>query len=112
MKYLSQIYGILGVALLMTACTDDIDVVNNPLTVSTPTVSAVSSSSACVEGTATGTHIVTRGFVYGTSANPTVEGLKVISTSSNMTVTLSSLAANTTYYVRGYAQSNSRNRNF
>lgn len=105
MKYLSQIYGILGVALLMTACTDDIDVVNNPLTVSTPTVSAVSSSSACVEGTATGTHIVTRGFVYGTSANPTVEGLKVISTSSSMAVTLSSLAANTTYYVRGYAQS-------
>ena len=90
----------------MAACTDSIDEVNNPLVVSTPTVSAVASNSAYVAGTATGTHIVTRGFVYGTSANPTVDGLKVISTTSNMTVTLSSLTANTTYYVRGYAQTN------
>ena len=90
----------------MAACTDSIDEVNNPLVVSTPTVSAVASNSAYVAGTATGTHIVTRGFVYGTSANPTVNGLKVISTTSNMTVTLSSLTANTTYYVRGYAQTN------
>ena len=89
MKYLSRILSFIGVGLLMAACTDSIDEVNNPLVVSTPTVSDV-----------------TRGFVYGTSANPTVDGLKVISTTSNMTVTLSSLTANTTYYVRGYAQTN------
>ena len=106
MKYLSRILSFIGVGLLMAACTDSIDEVNNPLVVSTPTVSAVASNSAYVAGTATGTHIVTRGFVYGTSANPTVDGLKVISTTSNMTVTLSSLTANTTYYVRGYAQTN------
>ena len=106
MKYLSRILSFIGVGLLMAACTDSIDEVNNPLVVSAPTVSAVSSTSAYVAGTATGTHIVTRGFVYGTSANPTVEGLKVISTTPNMAVTLSSLTANTTYYVRGYAQTN------
>ncbi len=108
MKYLSRILSLVGVGLLMAACTDSIDEVNNPLVVSTPTVSAISASSAQVEATATGTHITTRGFCYGTSANPTVDGFKVISTASDMSVTLSSLAANTTYYVRGYAQSNDK----
>ena len=44
MKYLSRILSFIGVGLLMAACTDSIDEVNNPLVVSAPTVSATSTS--------------------------------------------------------------------
>ena len=106
MKYLSKIFSILGVGLLMVACTDKIEEVNIPLNVTAPTVSSVSANAAYLQATAVGTGITTRGFCYGTQADPTVDGQKVISTTPNMAVTLSSLTANTTYYVRGYAQTN------
>ena len=106
MKYLSKIFSILGVGLLMVACTDKIEEVNIPLNVTAPTVSSVSANAAYLQATAVGTGITTRGFCYGTQADPTVDGQKVISVSKDMAVTISSLQAGTTYHVRAYAQTN------
>ena len=106
MKYLSKIFSILGVGLLMVACTDKIEEVNIPLNVTAPTVSSVSANAAYLQATAVGTGITTRGFCYGTQADPTIDGQKVISVSKDMAVTISSLQAGTTYHVRAYAQTN------
>ena len=106
MKYISKLLALFAIGMMATACTDDINEVNVPLTVSSPTVSAVSANSAYLQATAEGTHITTRGFCYGTQADPTVDGQKVISVSKNMAVTISSLQAGTTYHVRAYAQTN------
>ncbi|MBO5628320.1 MAG: hypothetical protein J5965_04490, partial [Aeriscardovia sp.] len=103
MKYLSIIFSILGVGLLMVACTDKIEEVNIPLNVTAPTVSSVSANAAYLQATAVGTGITTRGFCYGTQADPTIDGQKVISVSKDMAVTISSLQAGTTYHVRAYA---------
>ena len=90
----------------MVACTDKIEEVNIPLNVTTPTVSSVSANAAYLQATAVGTGITTRGFCYGTQADPTIDGQKVISVSKDMAVTISSLQAGTTYHVRAYAQTN------
>lgn len=90
----------------MVACTDKIEEVNIPLNVTAPTVSSVSANAAYLQATAVGTGITTRGFCYGTQADPTIDGQKVISVSKDMAVTISSLQAGTTYHVRAYAQTN------
>ena len=96
--------------LLLAACGDD-DASDNgggggtPLSVSTPVVSAVTSSSAVVSATATGSAITSRGVCYGTSANPTINDMKVTGTSKDMNITLAGLKASTTYHVRAYVQS-------
>ena len=77
------------------------------LTVTTPAVSAITSSSAVVSATATGSGIINRGICYGTSANPTINDNKVAGSSANIAITLSGLAAKTTYHVRAYAQTSS-----
>ena len=74
MKYLSKIFSILGVGLLMVACTDKIEEVNIPLNVTAPTVSSVSANSAYLQATAVGTGITTRGFCYGTQADDDLYG--------------------------------------
>ena len=104
MKYISKLLALFAIGMMATACSDDINEVNYPLTVTTPTVTAVSGSSAIVTATATGSHIIHRGVCYSTSNNPTISDDKVYSASKDMVLTIGGLAKSTTYYVRGFAQ--------
>ena len=104
MKYISKLLVLFAIGMMATACSDDINEVNYPLTVTTPTVTAVSGSSAIVTATATGSHIIHRGVCYSTSTNPTISDDKVYSASKVMVLTIGGLAKSTTYYVRGFAQ--------
>ena len=104
MKYISKLLALFAIGMMATACSNDIKEVNIPLTVTAPTVSSISGSSAIVTATATGSHITHRGVCYSTSPNPTISDDKVYSTSKDMVLTIGGLAKNTTYYVRGFAQ--------
>ena len=104
MKYISKLLALFAIGMMATACSNDIKEVNYPLTVTAPTVSSISGSSAIVTATATGSHIIHRGVCYSTSPNPTINDDKVYSTSKDMILTIGGLAKNTTYYVRGFAQ--------
>ena len=104
MKYISKLLALFAIGMMATACSNDIKEVNYPLTVTTPTVSSISGSSAIVTATATGSHIIHRGVCYSTSPNPTISDDKVYSTSKDMILTIGGLAKSTTYYVRGFAQ--------
>ena len=101
---------IISAGLLLAACGgDDADDGggNTPLTVTPPVVTNVTSSSAQVTASATGSLLTARGVCYSESANPTVNDSKVTGSSANMSLTLSGLKASTTYHVRTYAQSSS-----
>ena len=104
MKYISKLLALFAIGMMATACSNDMKEVNTPLTVTAPTVSSISGSSAIVTATATGSHIIHRGVCYSTSPNPTISDDKVYSTSKDMVLTIGGLAKNTTYYVRGFAQ--------
>ena len=109
MKYLSRFLAVLSMGLLMVACSDHEDgAVTHPLQVSTPVVSQVRSGSALIKATASGSHITYRGFCYSTSANPTIDDMKMTSTAKDMQVVLLWLTKNTTYYVRAFAQTNNQ----
>lgn len=102
----------LAAGLLLTACGGDSASDegggggggNTPLTVTDPVVSAITSSSAKVTASATGSAITSRGVCYSTTANPTIDDQKVTGNAASMTLTLSGLTANTTYHVRTFAQ--------
>ena len=104
MKYISKLLALFAIGMMATACSNDINEVNLPLQITTPTVSSISASSAIVTATATGSHITHRGVCYSTSLNPTISDDKVYSTSKDMVLTIGGLAKTTTYYVRGFAQ--------
>ena len=104
MKYISKLLALFAIGMMATACSNDINEVNSPLTVTAPTVSSISGSSAIVTATATGSHIIHRGVCYSTSPNPTISDDKVYSNSKDMVLTIGGLAKSTTYYVRGFAQ--------
>ena len=104
MKYVSKLLALFAIGMMATACSNDVNEVNRPLTVTAPTVTSVSGSSAIVTLTATGSHITHRGVCYSTSPNPTISDDKVYSTSKDMVLTIGGLAKSTTYYVRGFAQ--------
>lgn len=106
MKYLSRLICCLTAGLLFAACSDDIPGgdANYPLTVSTPTASVVRSTSAVLSATAAGSAIISRGFVYATHSNPSVDDFRIPVTKKDMQITISSLSKSTTYYVRAYAQ--------
>ena len=104
MKYISKLLALFAIAMMATACSDNVNEVNYPLTVTTPSVTSVSGSSAIVTATATGSHIIHRGVCYSTSPNPTISNDKVYSASKEMVLTIGGLAKSTTYYVRGFAQ--------
>lgn len=104
MKYISKLFALFAIGMMATACSNDIEEVNNPLVITNPSVSAINATSAVVSATATGSHITYRGVCYSTSPNPSVDDNKVYSTSKDMVLTLSGLTKNTTYYVRGFAQ--------
>ena len=104
MKYISKLLALFAIGMMATACSNDINEVNRPLTVTAPTVTSVSGSSAIVTLTAAGSHITHRGVCYSTSPNPTISDDKVYSNSKDMVLTIGGLAKSTTYYVRGFAQ--------
>ena len=104
MKIISKLLALFAIGMMATACSDNINEVNYPLTVTTPTVSSVSGSSAIVTLTATGSHITYRGVCYATSPNPTVNDEKVYGSSKEMVLTVGGLRKSTTYYVRGFVQ--------
>ena len=104
MKYISKLLALFAIVMMATACSDNVNEVNYPLTVTTPSVTSVSGSSAIVTATATGSHIIHRGVCYSTSPNPTISNDKVYSASKEMVLTIGGLAKTTTYYVRGFAQ--------
>ncbi len=104
MKIISKLLVLFAIGMMATACSDNINEVNYPLTVTTPTVSSVSGSSAIVTLTATGSHITYRGVCFATSPNPTVNDEKVYGSSKEMVLTVGGLKKSTTYYVRGFVQ--------
>ena len=85
MKYISKLLVLFAIVTMATACKDDIDEVNNPLSVTTPAVSAIKGTSAAVTSMATGSHITYRGICFSQSSNPTVDDYKVMSVSAFMT---------------------------
>lgn len=105
------------ICLLHTACSggdDDPTVEPTPgggtttstLTLSTPTVSGITYSSAVVTATITGDAAITKkGFCYSaTNNNPTIQDntVDMNSAGKKMELTISGLEAQTTYYVRAY----------
>ncbi len=104
MKYISKFIALFAIVMMATACKDDVNEVNLPLTVTAPTVTSVSGNYAIVTATATGSHIIHRGVCYAISPNPTISDDKVYSTSKDMVLTIGGLAKSTTYYVRGFVQ--------
>lgn len=102
MKYLSIICSLLGLGLLMAACSQDEAGIDTPTVQSTPVISAVSSSTAMVNVTVSGAAIISRGICYGTSANPDINGTLAPMTKSTMNIMLAGLKPATAYYVRTY----------
>ena len=68
-----------AVGMMVTACEDKLNEVSYPLEVTAPSVSKVRAETAVVSAIATGSHITYRGFCYGTTPNPTVDGKKMLS---------------------------------
>ena len=108
MKYISKLLVLFAIITMATACKDDINEVNNPLTITEPMVSSVNATYAKATATATGSHIIYRGFCYSTSQNPTIDDNKVLSSKKDMSLILSGLTPSTTYYVRGFVQSSEK----
>ncbi len=81
------------------------DTPTTPISVSNPTISSVTESSATVYATVSGTGIVLRGVCYGTSKNPTIDGANMLSTANSINLTLSGLKSSTEYHVRAFAKS-------
>ena len=104
MKYISKFIALFAIVMMATACKDDLNEANYPLTVTTPSVTSVQANSAIVTLTASGSHITHRGVCYSTSSNPTINDDKVIGGSKNMVLTVGGLAKSTTYYIRGFVQ--------
>lgn len=112
MRKLSRLFCLLCAGLLTVACGSDDDG-DEPgggggstpdLSVTTPVVSNVSSSSATVSLSVKGTAIVARGLCYGKAPNPTVNDQKITGSSADMNISLTGLEPSTTYHVRGYGQ--------
>lgn len=82
-----------------------ITVLNKGVIISAPEVSAVTSISALVTGTAKafGVKISEVGICYSTTPSPTIDDKKVPLSGESLSYTLTKLEANTTYYVRIYA---------
>ncbi|MEA4924277.1 MAG: S-layer homology domain-containing protein [Syntrophomonadaceae bacterium] len=93
-----------GTGLLMVT-------VNEAPAVTTGAVSGVTSSGAALSGDVTddgGADVTGRGFVYGTAANPAIDGAGVTKVQSgsgtgSFNTAISGLAADTVYHVRAYA---------
>ncbi|MFC6998913.1 pectinesterase family protein [Rufibacter roseus] len=93
----------------MTISGEAVGVTVDPATVTTNTViSRISTTSATAGGNVAsdgGSPVTSRGVVYGTSENPTIEGGKATAGegSGTFSAEMTGLAPNTLYYVRAYA---------
>ncbi len=75
--------------------------------INTLTFSSIAQTTATVSGSVSsvdGGAILEKGIVYSTGPNPTIANTKVTISNNTFNIALSSLANNTTYYVRGYAK--------
>lgn len=105
-------------ALTLTACGDDSEddipggssTTPSSVTLSAPSVSGITQTSATVTATASGTGIVNQGVCYGLTANPTISDSYMPSASPSISVTLSGLSASTTYHVRVTAYTSDKQR--
>jgi len=113
MKYfknlITTLFCLLFVAVLFSCGGSDPDPDDQPstatVTISTPVISEITSSSAVAEATvSTSTGVQAKGFCYSTSSSPTIDGKTVTATTNRMSSTLSNLEPSTTYYVRGFAK--------
>ncbi|MBK6833170.1 MAG: DUF1566 domain-containing protein [Bacteroidetes bacterium] len=83
-----------------------------PLTIITSQPTAITSNSASVVGSiiinTSSYTIISKGICYGTSANPTINNLKVLNNGAinSFTCSLTGMIGNTTYYVRAFAETN------
>lgn len=78
------------------------------VTITTPVVSGITANSAVVKATvSTTTGVKNMGICYSTSQEPTTSDKVMTSVTPSMELTISGLTANTTYYVRGFAETNS-----
>ncbi len=78
------------------------------VTVSAPVVSDVTTTSAKFKAQVTassGVNVTNRGFCYSTTNNPTTADKKVTTQLNDMQANVTGLQANTTYYVKGFAES-------
>ena len=104
MKYISKLLVLFAIVMMATACEDDINEVNVPLSVTTPTITNIKGTSVQVTTTAAGSHLISRGICYSTSPNPTIDDNKVTAFSKDISLTLTGLQPNTIYYARGFVQ--------
>jgi hypothetical protein len=74
------------------------------ITATTGTSSNITSATADVSGSVSGTNITTRGVCYGTATNPTIAGTvaNAGSGTGSFTANLTNLTPNTTYYARAF----------
>ena len=117
MKITGWLAWLLIPALTLTACGDDSEddipggsTTPSSVTLSAPSVSGITQTSATVTATATGTGIVNQGVCYGLTANPTISDSYMQSASPSISVTLSGLSASTTYHVRVTAYTSDKQR--
>lgn len=108
MKYIARILSAACFSLMLTACSEDEAGYVPGLELQAPTVTAVTSSQAVLNASATGAAIVNRGFCYGTEANPTIERGMMSVPYANMTAVLRNLKPGTTYHVRSFIKTNSQ----
>lgn len=106
---ITSLFCLLFVAVLYSCGGSDSDSGDEPptpaVTISTPVISGITSSSAVAEATvSTSTGVQAKGFCYSTSSGPTVDGKTVTATTNKMSLTLNNLEPSTTYYVRGFAK--------
>ncbi|MBF0695453.1 MAG: hypothetical protein IR153_10400 [Flavobacterium sp.] len=111
-KITSLLFAFLMACTVFIACTssdDESDDTNNNLpALSAVQLSAITTTSAIASASVssgTGSEISDRGFVYDTSASPTLSDNKVSSMGETPSFSgaLVGLTANTTYYIRAYA---------
>jgi beta-xylosidase len=111
-----SLFNLLLAAVVITSCSSsdgsDPEPAPTPtpvISVSAPVVSDITSSSAIVKAVVSPTGGVTRmGFCYSTAQDPTTGDKTVTSATSDMSATISGLAASTTYYVRGFAETSGK----
>ncbi|MBQ4387672.1 MAG: arabinan endo-1,5-alpha-L-arabinosidase [Prevotella sp.] len=107
-RHIYRLFTLCVIGMMTTACSDIVtDEHTTPLTVTTPTVARVTSTTALLTAEATGSALTSRGFCYSTSANPTIDDLHATASSRTMSVTLAGLQPSTTYHVRTFAKTES-----
>lgn len=104
---LTLIGGLLSVLLLVSGC-EEFSGFLTP-TFSTPTISKITFTSAIIDGGVRATNneaIITSGFCWSISHNPTIENDKTVEKDETYFSNVTDLIANTTYYIKPYTTTN------